>query len=129
MANYVAHYRYDGRAWAVRFRDPDIATFGRTLRVAKQYARELLAVHLELPSVDALMEAGAEIDDVIQLPDGVDAEIDLLAKRRREAEAIRTEVASETRRAAAALRHAGLSTRDVGELLGISSARVAQMER
>jgi predicted transcriptional regulator len=48
---------------------------------------------------------------------------------RRESEALRASVAADTKRAATELRRAGLSTRDVGEILGISSARVAQIER
>jgi hypothetical protein len=49
-------------------------------------------------------------------------------RQREKADAIRRELARGTRSAARALRHAGLSTRDVGEILGISGARVAQMD-
>lgn len=48
MQAYVAHYEHDGRAWVVRFDEPDISTFGRSLRAAKRYARELLAVYFEV---------------------------------------------------------------------------------
>lgn len=48
---------------------------------------------------------------------------------RGESETLRAQVVAETRRAAAVLRRAGLSTRDVGEILGISGTRVAQIER
>jgi predicted RNase H-like HicB family nuclease len=62
MTRFVATYTRDGRAWIVQFRDPDIATFGRTLASAKRYARSALAVYLE---VDDLMAAGIEVvDDV-----------------------------------------------------------------
>ena len=54
---YAATYAHDERAWIVQFRDPDIATFGRTLASAKRYARSALAVHLEL---DDLAAAKAE---------------------------------------------------------------------
>jgi DNA-directed RNA polymerase specialized sigma subunit len=126
MTRYVAEYEHDGRAWVVQFQEPDIATWGRTLGMAKRYARELLATYLE---VDDLAETGAEIEDRVKLPVAVSAEIARLARMRREADALRSEVAGETRRVAAALRRAGLSTRDVGEILGISAARVAQIER
>jgi hypothetical protein len=126
MHKYVAEYEHDGRAWVVQYRDPDIATWGRTLRTAKRYARELLATYLE---VDDLADLGIEIEDRVKLPSGVNSELDRLSRMRRESDALRATVSADTKRAATALRRAGLSTRDVGEILGISSARVAQIER
>jgi predicted RNase H-like HicB family nuclease len=125
-ATYVATYTHDDRAWIVQFRDPDIATFGRTLASAKRHARSALAVHLEL---DDLTGSGIEIVDDVRLPIGISEEIDRLIDQRSKVEALRTEVAEATRRAASDLRRLGLSTRDVGEILGISGARVAQIER
>ena len=122
---YRARYTFDGRAWIVQFRDPDIATFGRTLASAKAHARSALAVYLE---VSDLAAADVEIDDDIALP-AASAEVGDLVRMRDESETLRAQVAAETRRAAAVLRRAGLSTRDVGEILGISGARVAQIER
>jgi predicted RNase H-like HicB family nuclease len=123
---YVATYEFDGRAWIVQFRDLGIATFGRTLAAAKRYARSALAVHLEVASLDA---AGVGIVDDVCLPGEIGDEISRLADQRSKADALRAEVASATRTAAADLRRLGLSTRDVGEILGISGARVAQIER
>jgi len=123
---YVAEYRWDGRAWIVQFRDSDIATFGRTLVAAKRYARSALAVHLELDDLEA---AGALITDDVRLPQALKDTVDDLVDQRSRAETLRTDVAATTRRAAAELRRLGLSTRDVGEILGISGARVAQIDR
>lgn len=123
---YTATYTHDDRAWIVQFRDPDVATFGRTLASAKKYARSALAVYLELAD---LSSAGVDVIDDVRLPPGVADEIERLADQRSKAEALRAEVAEATRRAAADLRRLGLSTRDVGEILGISGARVAQIER
>jgi predicted RNase H-like HicB family nuclease len=123
---YVATYTHDDRAWIVQFRDPDIATFGRTLASAKRYARSALAVHLE---VDDLGAAGVEVVDDVRLPSTVIDEIASLLDRRSKVDAMRAEVAEATRRTAAELRRLGLSTRDVGEILRISGARVAQIER
>ena len=125
-SEYVATYTHDDRAWIVQFRDPDVATFGRTLASAKRYARSALAVHLE---VDDLTAAGVEVVDDVRLPTAVANEIKKLIDRRSKADAMRAEVAEATRRAARDLRRLGLSTRDVGEILGISGARVAQIER
>lgn len=123
---YTATYRWDDRAWIVQFRDPDIATFGRTLVAAKRYARSALAVHLE---VEDLAEAGIQVIDDVRLPTPLIDTVEDLADQRSRAEALRGEVAATTRRAAAELRGLGLSTRDVGEILGISGARVAQIDR
>jgi predicted RNase H-like HicB family nuclease len=126
MRTYVANYEHDGRAWVVRFEEPDISTFGRSLRAAKRYAREALAAHLEL---DDLVSAGVDVVDRLSLPAAAGTEVERLAQMRARADALRAEVATETRRAARALRQSGLSTRDAGEVLGISAARVAQIER
>jgi len=123
---YRARYTHDDRAWIVQFRDPDIATFGRTLASAKRYARSALAVYLE---VDDLTAAGIEVVDDVRLPTEVSDEIHQLIDQRSKVEALRAEVAQATRRAASDLRRMGLSTRDVGEILGISGARVAQIDR
>ena len=122
---YRATYQFDGRGWICQFMDPDIATFGRTLAVAKAHARSLLAVYLEVADLAA---AGVEIEDEVRLPAGIDVEIDDLARQREQAETLRREVATATRSAAAKLRAAGFSTRDVGELIGVSGSRVGQLE-
>jgi len=121
---YRATHTFDGRAWIVQFRAPDIATFGRTLASAKAHARSALAVYLE---VSDLATAGVEVDDEVTLPAAA-AEVGDLVRMRDESETLRALVVAETRLAAAVLRKAGLSTRDVGEILGISGARVAQIE-
>ena len=125
-ARYVATYTHDDRAWIVQFRKPDIATFGRTLASAKRYARSALAVHLEVADLAA---AGVEVVDDVRLPPEVSDEVERLIDQRSTVEALRAEVAGATRRAATDLRRLGLSTRDVGEILGISGARVAQIDR
>ncbi len=126
MKTYVAGYEHDGRAWVVQFDDPDISTFGRTLSSAKRYARELLRAFLE---VDDLEAAEVEIVDRVQLPPTVGLELEQLGEMRAQSDGLRAKVAEETRRAVVDLRRVGLSTRDVGEILGISGARVAQIER
>ena len=126
LTRYVATYTHDDRAWIVQFREPDIATFGRTLASAKRYARSALAVHLEVVDLAA---AGVEVVDDVRLPTEIINEVERLIDQRATVEALRTEVAAATRRAATDLRQLGLSTRDVAEILGISGARVAQIDR
>lgn len=126
MHRYAAAYTYDGRGWIVQFVEPDISTFGRTLAAARSHARSMLAVYLE---VEDLERAGVTIEDDVHLPGAVATEVERLARKRGRSERLRGEVAEETRLTAARLRQAGLSTRDVGEILGISGARVAQIER
>lgn len=123
---FVAEYHWDDRAWIVQFREPDIATFGRTLAAAKRFARSALAVHLELADLDA---SGIEVVDDVRLPGAVADDLESIVVRRAEADRLRSDVADATRRVAVQLRAQGLSTRDVGELLGVSGARVAQIER
>jgi len=79
--------------------------------------------------VDDLIAAGIEVIDDVRLPDEISDEIHQLIDQRSKVEALRAEVAQATRRAATDLRRMGLSTRDVGEILGISGARVAQIDR
>jgi DNA-directed RNA polymerase specialized sigma subunit len=82
-------------------------------------------VHLEARDLESV---GVEIEDDIVIPAAA-TEVRRLAAMRNEAERLRAQVAADTRRATAVLRRAGLSTRDVGEILGVSGARVAQIER
>ena len=65
---------------------------------------------------------------VLDLPEPVASAV-MDIRRRLQADSLRSQVAEETRRTAAELRRVGLSTRDVGEILGISGTRVAQIER
>ncbi|MBA2382263.1 MAG: hypothetical protein H0V73_09155 [Chloroflexi bacterium] len=123
---YVATYTHDDRAWIVQFRDPDLATFGRTLASAKRHARSALAVHLE---VDDLVSANVDVVDDVRIPSAVADEVGRVVEQRSKVDALRSELAQATRRTAADLRRLGFSTRDVAEILGISGARVAQMDR
>lgn len=123
---YVATYTKDEGAWIVQFHEPDIATFGRSLATAKRHARSALRVHLQ---VDDLDKAGAELIDDVRLPADLAGNVDRLAGDRRKVDAMRAELVERTRRAVADLRRHGFSTRDVGEILGVTNTRVAQLER
>ena len=123
---YVAQYTREDGAWIVQFREPDISTFGRSLATAKRHARSALAVFLE---IDDLATGGVEVVDEVQLPNDIADEVDRLAAERSKVEAMRAGLVAATRRAATDLRRRGFSTRDVGEILGVTGTRVAQLER
>jgi hypothetical protein len=129
MAEYRAHYRHDGRNWIVQFTDPDISTYGRTLAQAKRYAREALAVWLDLSSVDELDTHGARILDLIELPAGVAEDVSRLRDQRATAEQLRHEVAVRTADAARRLLAAGWSTRDIAAALDVSAGYVSKVAR
>lgn len=79
--------------------------------------------------MDDLTAARVEIVERVLLPMPIEAEVERLVQMRNRVDSLRRDVAEETRRATQELRRSGLSTRDVGEILGISGARVAQIER
>jgi predicted RNase H-like HicB family nuclease len=89
MDAYNIRFRQEGNAWVVTYQGLELATWGRTLTQARQAAREALAVHLELDSVEAL-EAAVNLEEDVQLP----ASLDDTAKPPRSAdehfEAVRT---------------------------------------
>jgi predicted RNase H-like HicB family nuclease len=123
---YVARYTREDGAWIVQFGEPDISTFGRSLATAKRRARSALAVFLE---VHDLADANVEVIDEVALPTDIADEVDRLAAERSKVEAMRAGLVAATRRAATDLRRRGFSTRDVGEILGVTGTRVAQLER
>jgi hypothetical protein len=96
-----------GAVGFVQFTDPDVSTYGRTLAQAKRYAREALAVWLDLSSVDELDPCGARLVDVIELPAGMAEDVSRLRDQRVAAEQLRHEVAVRTADAARRLLAAG----------------------
>jgi predicted RNase H-like HicB family nuclease len=92
---------------------------GRTLRVARRRLREAL--------LEALGDegAGASFVEDVRLPGGARRLVLAHWKARRAMEARRRLADDAARAAAAALRAAGLSPRDVGDLLGLSPAKLA----
>jgi hypothetical protein len=129
MAEYHAHYSHDGRNWVVQFTDPDISTYGRTLAQAKRYAREALAVWLDLSSVDELESHGVAVLDLVELPGGMSEDVSQLREQRATAEHLRHEVATRTANAARRLLAAGWSTRDIAAALDVSAGYVSKLAR
>jgi hypothetical protein len=103
-----------------RHRDIDRVTQARTLNEVGDMTRDLIAI------MTGLEHDSFELDVRIQLPDGVRAHL-AEVERARDAEAeARSHAATELRAAAAELKNAGLSVRELGAVLRISYQRASR---
>lgn len=117
---YAATVERDGRFWLVRV-DGIGATQARNLREVDSMTRDLVAVMTE-GHADHV-----EVAYEFLLPDTVRGHLER-AKVLREASArANSEAAAEVRAAARELADAGLTMRDIGQLLGISYQRAQQL--
>lgn len=110
----------EGRFWVVEVEGVGV-TQAKRLSQVDEMARDLVAIMLRVP-VD---EVGVEIR--IDLDEPVGAEVEEAKRLRSEALRLQEAATKASRAAAAHLREAGLSTNDVGTLLGISHQRVHQL--
>lgn len=126
---YTVRYELDETgAWNAQLKQlPGVVTHARSIGQARRYIREALALWLD----DDIAAENAElIDDVRVETIGGASVVSLLnkvQKERRDLEALRATVTKNTEHAAKQLAKAGLSVRDVGELLGLSHQRVQQL--
>lgn len=127
MTTYTAIAGRGEKYWLVRilglgaYPNEGLPTQARSLADVEPWARDLIATYLDIPT-DSF-----DVDVQIELPDSVRYHLDLAAKLRREASDAQTAAAEEYRRAAAELKDAGLTVRDIGAALGISHQRVQQL--
>jgi len=124
---YTANYGHDGRVWVVTYDEPDVSTWARTLRKAREHSRELLAAILGFESVEALANAGIVIEDRISLPAGLSDEAAELRAARAQLDELARELAKRTDHDVHILVDAGLPMRDIADALGVSHQRVAQI--
>ena len=122
MARYRVAYTREGPHWIAQVEDPEISTYGRNLAAAKAHAREAIATYLEVDQVGEV-----DLDEELRLGEEFRDEIAELVAKRRVAAQLEGEVADQTRRFVLRLVKDGYSTRDAGEILGISHQRVAQV--
>ena len=121
---YHVRAERDGRFWHFRVAEaPGI--IGQALRLDQldEGARDMIGLWFEVPDasfdIDVVVDRGPEVDRLVREITRSRAEAD--ASRRRTAETIREAVRD--------LRAKGLTIRDVGQLLGVSHQRVAQLAK
>lgn len=122
--HYSGQYRYDpdDGVWLARIGEiPEVHTYGRTLRKAEAHLRDALALWLEVSEDDLT------ILPTYDLPtDAVDA-ISIAGQWRSQAAEVDARASQQMIRACLLLQEAGLSQRDIGQLLGLSHQRVHQL--
>lgn len=121
----VTVWREDDGSWSAMARDVDGAfTAGASLAEVERNAKESIAAALDLPhsaeatmtvALDVSLDHGGPVDDLITAA--------------RTARAAAAQAAQATETAVVELRHRGISTRDVGRLVGITSGRVSQIDK
>ena len=118
--SYEATVERDGRFWLVRV-DGIGATQARNLRELDAMTRDLVAVMTETPAGEA------EVTYQFLLPDTVRGHLDRATVLREASARANAEAAAEVRAAARELADAGLTMRDIGQLLGVSYQRAQQL--
>lgn len=127
MNTYYATLELDpqSRQWMADIEGLPVHTWGRTLAKVKGYAREALALHLDV-SVEDLR--GRLVFRTPQLPQAILEAIDQVEATRSAADTAAAKAAeAKTVAARALVRDAHLSMRDAAEVLGVSHQRVQQL--
>jgi hypothetical protein len=121
MDTYHAKVERDGRFWLIRVPEIGRSTQARHLREVEEMARDLIAVMCDV--------APDSFDVVVshRLPKSVQAHLARAEKLRKESDLAKSRAADESRAAVRELVDAGLPLRDIGQLLGISHQRAAQL--
>ncbi|RFA12425.1 hypothetical protein B7R22_14930 [Subtercola boreus] len=121
MTDFTARVVRDGKFWFITVDGVDGATQARTVREIEPMARDYISIMLGLPESEIMLATH------IQLPAGAQAHLDRMAALRRESARAQTEAAEESRSAARELKASGLTTREVGSLMGVSHQRAHQL--
>lgn len=118
---YTVTYERDEAGWWVATANELVGchTQGRSIAQARERIREAMAL-CDVPRT-------AKLKEQIRIGGRLDVDLEDLRLTREQAERMARESAERTKLVAARLAKAGLSRRDVGELLGVSFQRVQQL--
>lgn len=119
---YTARFEKGEKHWVVNIVElPGCHTQARTIAQGKERIREALSLYIG----DLAQTIEIEIDAA--LPSSVRKAVERSLKGRQRATDAEAEAAEATERAVKAMLEVGLSTRDAGELLGLTRQRVHQL--
>jgi hypothetical protein len=121
MSTYTALVSRNGKFWHVEVPEIDRVTQARNISEVDDMARDLIAI------MAGIEPDSFELDVRIQLPDSVRAHLSEVERARGVETEARSRAATELRAAAAELKNAGLSVRELGAVLGISYQRASQL--
>jgi len=127
VTTYAVTATRDGDWWALVAKNVagrEVASQSRRLDVAEQVIREAIALVLDVEP-NAFDVTITPVLDQVMVSQGT---LDLLGLRRTLAD-LSDRARRGTPRAVAELRGAGLTVRDVAELLGVTPSRVSQIEK
>jgi hypothetical protein len=118
----------DGSGWHVYMPDvPGCRSHGRSIADARRNIREALATCDDVLPHAAKVARHAEFVEEIQVPGDLRKAVRRALAARQELEVKEEAAARATALGAKALRRAGLSLRDAGELLHVSHQRIKQL--
>jgi predicted RNase H-like HicB family nuclease len=124
MRTFEAVARRSGGWWAIEVPElPGVFTQARRIDGAAAMAREAIALFLDVPTADLEVRLRPE------LPDELRGSVDAARTQRDQAERPQREASTALRSSARQLAAEGLTTRDIGALLGLTHQRIAQLLR
>lgn len=123
MRTYTARVTREGRWWIVAIPDLDLTTQARRFRDVQRMAAEAIALTTDAGVDD--IHVTVDVADVagIALADSVAA----IASARQQRDDLEARLAEETRALARRLAAAGITVRDIGDLIGVSFQRAHQL--
>jgi uncharacterized protein involved in propanediol utilization len=123
MGNYTARVTREGRWWIIDIPELDVTTQSRRIQDVEQMAAEAVAVMTSQRVADVRITLEVADVDGIAVADEVAA----ITSARQERDDLERHLADETHSLAQRLAAAGVTVRDIGDLLGVSFQRAHQL--